>query len=61
MRGPSTMRRMTPNIALNLTAQERRSWVPVALRAPAPGQPERSASCGSAGSNARVGYASLGA
>jgi hypothetical protein len=33
MRGPSTMRRMTPNIALNLTAQERRSCVTVALRA----------------------------
>jgi hypothetical protein len=30
-------RAMTPNKALNLTAQERRSWVPVALRAPAAG------------------------
>jgi len=34
---------MTPNPRFDRSAQKLRFWVPVALRAPAPGQPERSA------------------
>jgi len=51
------------NKGINRRAKQRRSArcsVPVALRAPAPGQPGRSASCGSSSSNTRAGYASLG-
>jgi hypothetical protein len=33
--------RMTPNNGIDRSAQELRSWVPVALRAPAPGHAER--------------------
>jgi hypothetical protein len=39
---------MVPNQRFEGSAEERRSSVPVALRAPAPPQPQRSASCGSA-------------
>jgi hypothetical protein len=35
---------MTPNPRFDRSAQRRCRWVPVALRAPAPGQPERWAS-----------------
>jgi hypothetical protein len=38
------LRRRLPNPGFDRSAQKLRFWVPVALRAPAPGQPERWAS-----------------
>ena len=34
-------RRVTPNPGINRSAQEQCSWVPAALRAPAPGYAQR--------------------
>jgi hypothetical protein len=38
---PLALRKLVPNPGFDRNAQELRSWVPVARRAPAPGQPER--------------------
>jgi hypothetical protein len=51
---------MRPNKGLEGRAEERRSSVPVALRATAPPQPRRWASCSDRGNDINAGIAEVG-